>query len=135
MPSPDRVLRRLVTDLAGLHPEDLAGVLDGLDGDARAKVEALLREFAGPAPPTPQAEPIPPVIEAPPTVAYDVMTMSPWLAGLLRENSTARNAMAPDAFAALCDCAAKVHPIGGKKSKRSRLFSRRRSQGAEQVPA
>ncbi len=41
----ERRLRRLIADLAALHPDDAAAVLSLLKDEERAKVDPLLQEF------------------------------------------------------------------------------------------
>ena len=45
--NPDRALRRIVADLAALHPEDIWELLDGLEPGHRNSVEGLLRDYTG----------------------------------------------------------------------------------------
>lgn len=63
-PPPDRALRRAVADLARLHPDDLAVILDALEPAEKARIDALVADFAG----RPDAEPV---------VTYE--GVSPWL--------------------------------------------------------
>lgn len=42
---PDRALRKLVAELAIVHPDDLGAILKGLDEEEQARVEALLAEY------------------------------------------------------------------------------------------
>ena len=44
-PRPDRAVRRAVMDLARLHPDDLALILDALEPAEREKIDALIAEF------------------------------------------------------------------------------------------
>ena len=46
-PAPDLVLRRLVAQLAVLHPDDVGAVLEELDVKERRRVEVLLLSYAG----------------------------------------------------------------------------------------
>lgn len=68
----DRALRRAVTGLARLHPDDVAAILAALDPAEKARVDALMAGFAG-APVTPEQAPAAPVF------AYE--GVSPWLLG------------------------------------------------------
>ena len=72
MPRPpaERALRRAVAGLARLHPDDVAAILGALDGPERARVDALVANFAGQAP-------VAAVPEPEPEWAYE--SVSPWL--------------------------------------------------------
>lgn len=67
-PRPDRAVRRAVTELARLHPDDLALILDALEPAEKARIDALLGELGNsrPAP----VEPVP---------AWTYEGVSPWL--------------------------------------------------------
>lgn len=66
----DKALRRAVTGLARLHPDDVAAILAALDPAEKARVDALMAGFAG-APVAAEIEP------AAPAFAYE--GASPWL--------------------------------------------------------
>ncbi len=70
----DTALRRVVSDLAQMHAEDIAAVLGGLDAPQRTAVEALLREhltvFSG--------------SDAAVRESFDAARLSPWLVDILR---------------------------------------------------
>jgi hypothetical protein len=89
---PDRSLRRIVADLAGLHAEDISAVLGDLDAGQRRRIESLLRESAG------QSE----------QEMYDVARVSEWLQQ--RIESTAF-AMTPAARETLRSCAVELYPF------------------------
>ena len=59
-----------MTELARLHPDDVAAILGALDPAERARVDALVAAFAGQAPGTAAPEPEP-------EWAYE--SVSPWL--------------------------------------------------------
>ena len=69
---PDRALRRAVTGLGRLHPDDVEAILGALEPGDRARVDAIAAGFAGRSPP---AEPAPEPEE--PEWAYE--SVSPWL--------------------------------------------------------
>lgn len=69
---PERALRRAVTGLARLHPDDAAAILAALEPDERSRVDTLVAGLAGRAP---AADPAAPPAE--PEWVYD--SVSPWL--------------------------------------------------------
>ena len=71
-PRPDRALRRAVTALARLHPEDLALVLDALEPVEKARIDALIAGFDGRC--DPDAWP-----EAAAETVWTYEGVSPWL--------------------------------------------------------
>ncbi len=98
---PDRALRRLVADLAVLHPDDVSAVLQGLDPRERGTVEALLREYVA------HFE------QAPAKVSdirahYDLSRLSPWLVDRIE---TADFAVTAQARQALRDVAVRIFPM------------------------
>lgn len=70
--APDRALRRAATNLARLHPEDLAMILDSLSPHERARIDALIAGLGDK--PEPPAE-----TAAPPPPAWTYEGVSPWL--------------------------------------------------------
>jgi hypothetical protein len=64
MPS-DRRLKRVVADLAGLHPDDRDSVLSLLPEPERRKVDRLLEAFLG--------------FDTPAPETFDAAQLSPWL--------------------------------------------------------
>lgn len=68
-PAPERKLRRAVTALARLHPDDLALVLEALEPDERARIDALVAGLGQPE--------VPAGSEAEPVWSYK--GVSPWL--------------------------------------------------------
>jgi hypothetical protein len=107
MPSPDRALRRMVMDLAGLHADDAKAVLDALDPAQRKKVEAFLQEFSpfviGEAPVAAQPE-------------IDRKRIARWLAARLEAHPGAR--MTEAARAALRAEAVRFFPATRDQSSR-----------------
>jgi hypothetical protein len=101
-PRPDRAVRQAVTDLARLHPDDLALILDALESSERERIDALIAEF-GSAGPRPQE-----AVE--PAWAYE--GVSPWLRVRIDPGAKAGRAnrefvlMTDDARAALVTAAA-----------------------------
>lgn len=69
---PERALRRAVTGLARLHPDDVEAILATLEPGERARVDALVAGLAGRAP---AAEAAP--AQAEPEWVYE--SVSPWL--------------------------------------------------------
>lgn len=57
-PRPDQELRKAVGDLARLHPDDLALILDALEPLERERIDALITEFASPVPAQTEPEPV-----------------------------------------------------------------------------
>jgi hypothetical protein len=82
-PRPDRILRRALTDLARLHPEDLAMILDALEPAERARIERLTAELGE----RPTAAEAP---EAEPVWTYE--GVSPWLRVRIDPNAKAGRA-------------------------------------------
>jgi|GEM_PF-3524197 len=69
----DRALRRAVSRLGRLHPDDVDAILGELDAGERARIDAMIAGFAGRPPP---AEPAPAAAEEP---AWVYESVSPWL--------------------------------------------------------
>jgi hypothetical protein len=121
-PAPDHALRRLVADLATLHPDDMQFVLDELGAGQRDAVEGLLRDFAGLSDkPT----------ETPSRLAVDVWRLSPWLVERL-DAAVADREMTAHARSALKACAARLYPLPDPKAELParpgfvrRMFARR----------
>jgi hypothetical protein len=65
---PERALRRAVTELARLHPDDLALVLDALEPAEKARIDTLIAGLGAPSPPAAEAEPV-----------WTYEGVSPWL--------------------------------------------------------
>lgn len=84
-PRPDRALRRAVTDLARLHPEDLALILDALEPAEKARIDALIAGLGG----RPAADDAAaPAAEAEPVWTYE--GVSPWLRVRIDPNAPTR---------------------------------------------
>jgi hypothetical protein len=95
-PAPDRVLRRLVADLAQAAPDDVQGVLDHLDATHRDEIRALLAAYDG--------EPAE-AKQAPRAEATALVGLSPWLEARARSaGDDPAFAMTPAASAALRAC-------------------------------
>jgi hypothetical protein len=108
---PDRQLRRMVVDLAALHGDDVAAVLEQLDPEQRRKVETLLKEFSafgfGDA--------------AASSPSIDTARVSSWLI----ERTVASASMTASARAALLRCATQLYPAPpSAKRARPTLFAR-----------
>jgi hypothetical protein len=67
-PRPDRALRRAVTALARLHPDDLSLILDALEPAEKARVDALIAQLGSPPPAKAESEPV-----------WTYEGVSPWL--------------------------------------------------------
>jgi len=72
----DRALRRAVTRLGRLHPDDAEAILGELEPGERARVDALIAGFAGRPPPA-QAAPAAEQEAEEPRWVYE--SVSPWL--------------------------------------------------------
>ncbi|MEI9930263.1 MAG: hypothetical protein WDM89_06860 [Rhizomicrobium sp.] len=111
--NPDRNLRRVVLRLAVLPSEDIEGILSEFDADARARVKALLSEFAAPIKST----------ATPASVSScDASRLSPWIVDRLLPDSNVEIAEA--VCAELHRCAATLFPAAAPVARRPRLFER-----------
>lgn len=81
-PRHDRALRRAVTDLARLHPEDLAMILDALEPGEKARIDALIDEFAGK-----QATPAGTMLQPHAELIWTYQGVSPWLRARIDPNA------------------------------------------------
>ena len=114
-PVPEQALRRLVSDLANLHADDIVAILGSLDAPQREAVEALLREHADYF--EPPAGPAPP--------GFDAARFSPWLVQRL---GAASGTMTDEARAALREAAARLYPASSATpTARAGLFRRRQA--------
>jgi hypothetical protein len=93
----DRRLRRLVDDLASLRKEDVASILDQLNGAERTTIDALLLEHGGAS-----------VGSIAQNDAFDERRFSPWL--VERINDASGSSITTHARRVLRDCAASLHP-------------------------
>ena len=100
-PIPDRALRRMIADLAALHPDDAAGVLSALEPDARARTEALLREYAATVDGRPAGD----------ASAYDPTRLSPWLVQRADSAQGAEFQMTADTHQALRASVMRLYPL------------------------
>lgn len=95
---PDRPLRRAVMELARLHPEDLAMILDALEPPERARIDVLIGELGGGSAthgvpvPAPDAEPV-----------WTWQGVSPWLR--VRIDPDARTGRSNPEFVLITDAA------------------------------
>jgi hypothetical protein len=91
----------MIADLAALHPDDAAAVLSALEPDARAKTEALLREYAA-------------YVDGSPAVdagAYDPTRLSPWLVQRADSAADSDFEMTPHAHRALRASVMRLYPL------------------------
>jgi hypothetical protein len=90
----DRALRRAVAGLARLHPDDAEAILAALDPAEKARVDALVSDFAGHGaaenPPEPQPE-----------WAYE--SVSPWLLARIDPDDRRRSRQAGREFVLITD--------------------------------
>ncbi len=112
MSPPDRALRRMAVDLAALHADDIAAVLDHLDSAQRQQVEELLRDLSDFGFGHRVARPV----EG--TAGIDTSNISPWLEERLRAGSS-DSRMTPSAASALRDCALHLYPLSAASKKSS----------------
>jgi hypothetical protein len=120
---PDRALRRMVVDLAALHPGDVAAVLDLLDPSQRKTIETLLRQLSD----FGFGEPI---AQSSDGVAIDLSRLSPWLADRLGPEQQGIK-MTVMARKALRDCVERLCPMpvpaAPEPKRRAALFGRLKS--------
>jgi hypothetical protein len=102
-PKPERALRRLVSNLATLHGDDIAAILGELDARQRRVVESLLHEHA---------EYLADPVSAPEGQQdnFDAAALSPWLAQRLQARAGTAFAMTERARLALREVSARVRP-------------------------
>jgi len=116
---PDRVLRRMIVDLAALPAEEIEAVLAELDPQQRARVERLVQEFLGFGFVEPAA------VEE--KKAFDKTAFSPWLLQRL-DSADTEFRLTERARAALQDAALELYPVRGKvRAAERRRFGRRSS--------
>lgn len=99
----------MVADLAVLHEDDIAAILDVLEAKQRTLIETLLKEHAG-HPDTGAARPAD-------RLQYDPARLSPWL---VERIEGPERAMTAQARRALRECAAEQFPIAAKAAKSPR---------------
>lgn len=90
--APDRALRKLVAELAQAEADDVAAILQELDGASQRKVKALLLDYAGGPAEAPESRPLDrpvPRLEG----------FSPWLADRLSGRAAAQSLGFPAARA------------------------------------
>lgn len=130
-PPPDRALRRAVTELARLHPDDLSLILDALEPAEKARIDALIAELAGPGPGQTGGEPEP---------VWTYEGVSPWLRVRIDPNAKAGRAsrefvlLTDAARAALVDAAAPFRtqrrPAGPGRSLMTQMWEKLRGASA-----
>lgn len=116
---PDRAVRRAVTELARLHPEDLALILDALGPEEKARIDALIAELGGGTAPAP---------------VFTYEGVSPWLRARIDPDAKTGRArrefilMTPAAHAALVAAAEPFRtertPPGPGRSLAGRIWER-----------
>ncbi len=117
--APERDLRRIVAELAGLHGDDLAAILAELGADERRTVETLLHEYkVG----TSAVDAAPPVQDP----MFDATRLSPWLAARMRDT----HGVTPHARRTLQACAARICPAPQPSAPTSRIRGGRSSSRA-----
>lgn len=127
-PAPDHALRRMVADMAALHADDMAAILNELHAGGRQTVEGLLHDYASYAD----------IGEAPvpgDRIAYDASKLSPWLIQRLQAADEPGYDMTAQVRHALRDCVTRLYPAssaaipGARRRLRGRktgMFSQRR---------
>jgi hypothetical protein len=105
MPRPKpEALRRMVSDLATMHADDIAAVLGDLQPAERQVVEDLLREHASYFEAVPGSDT--------PSEAFDAARLSPWLLQRLRGEDRFVMSITGEARQALFDAAVRGVPRG-----------------------
>ncbi|MDB5438799.1 MAG: hypothetical protein JWM33_1226 [Caulobacteraceae bacterium] len=134
--SPERALRRMVSELASCRPEDIEMILDGLALPQRARVAALLTEcINGGLPGSPVPKP------QPKDRLSNLAGLSPWLTVRLDRvtmpggaaSDPMSQAMTPAAFAALELAASSIRDTVSASSD-DRALSRPASGALGQSP-
>jgi hypothetical protein len=97
-------LRRVVSDLAALHSDDLDAVLEKFGAEERESILALMQDYAAQF----DAQPVTPK----PTQAHDLSRLSPWLARRAGDGEMFDCTMTAQARRLLRDCAMRLHPAG-----------------------
>ena len=95
-------LRRMVSDLAAMHVDDIAAILGDLEPAERQVVEDLLREHASYFEATPGSDT--------PSEEFDAARLSPWLLQRLRGEDRFVMSITGEARQALFDAAARAVP-------------------------
>ena len=98
----------MVSDLAGLHADDIAAVLADLKPAERQTVEGLLREHAAYFDATPGS--------ATPSEEFDATRLSPWLLQRLRGEDRFVLSVTSEARQALLESAIRAVPRGATLS-------------------
>lgn len=109
MPRPKaEALRRMVSDLASLHADDVAAILADLPPAERQTIEGLLREHASYFEATPAS--------ATSSEEFDAARLSPWLLQRLRGEDRFVMSVTGEARQALLDAAIRAVPRGATLS-------------------
>lgn len=103
--APDATLRALITELAALHPDDVAAILSVLSEGERQAVESCLDEHLS------RFEV---ALAARSTAPFDAARLSPWLSSWLQAPETGGDPMTPQARQALLACAIRLYPAEGR---------------------